>query len=311
MTDSNSAFHRAVDAQARRMVELARVLHPEFEQDCVTDPDMLAKHWHDDVRIRFVDSLVDSRLRDDAYVFYENDGEDRSSLNDLLGLFSPAFDRRHVHRIQVQYEKKERREERKRISDDRIRYPMRRYFTILHELGHYLQQTDDDLAETLMSISSTNYNKRFEEGACNRFASLSLLPDAYMRKHCRMLREFTAKNVADFFKSDQSRGVHRVCRVSRQAVTRRFADFLPEGGYTALVRMAEYGNDARLVFRAHADGGAEYGTPCTFDEQRLLETAGRVPTSRRTEEGTMTLSAQQTGKGGIRWHIIVWRPCRP
>lgn len=31
MTDSNSAFHRAVDAQARRMVELARVLHPEFE----------------------------------------------------------------------------------------------------------------------------------------------------------------------------------------------------------------------------------------------------------------------------------------
>ncbi|PAU67378.1 ImmA/IrrE family metallo-endopeptidase [Bifidobacterium criceti] len=308
MTDPNAAFHRAVDEQARRMIELARTLHPEFEEDCITDPDMLAKHWRGDVSIRFVDSLVDSQLRDDAYVFYENDGEDRSSLNDLLGLFSPSFDSRHVHRIQVQYRKKERRDERKRMSNDRTRYSMRRYFTILHELGHYLQQTDDDLAETLMSISSTNYNKRFEEGACNRFASLSLLPDAYMRKHCRMLRAFTAKNVADFFKSDQSRGTRRVCRVSRQAVTRRFADFLPDGGYTALAYAMGDSGRMRIVFRAHAGGGIEYGPACTEDEHNLFQDAGRVQVDRQTKRGMMTMSAQQTGKGGIRWHIIVLRP---
>lgn len=308
MTDHDAAFHRAVDMQARRMIELARASHPDFEQDCITDPDMLAEHWHDDVRIRFVDSLVDSQLRDDSYVFYENDGEDRSSLNDLLGLFSPSFDRRHVHRIQVQYGKKERREERKRINYDRVRYPMRRYFTILHELGHYLQQTDDDLAETLMAISSTNYNKRFEEGACNRFASLSLLPDAYMREHCRTLRSFTAKNVADFFKSDQSRGVRRTCRVSRQVVVRRFADFLPEGGHTALVRTEE-GKSPHILLRTRPGGGmTEYDPPCTADELALLEAADRSPIVRQTEQGVMTISAQQTGRGGTRWHIIVLRP---
>lgn len=306
MTGLEAEFHRAVGEQANRMVELARAMHPEFMQDCITDPDRLAEHWHDDVRIRFVESLVDSELRHDNYVFYEND-EGNGSFNDLLGLFSPAFGRRRIHRIQVQYRNIDRKDDRARVLRGRTRYPMRRYFTILHELGHYLQQTDDELAERLMSISSINYNKCFEEGACNKFASLSLLPDEYMREHCRTLRRFTAKNVADFFKSDQRRGTHKICRVSRQAVTRRFADFLPESGYTALARTEPEGAP-RILFRTHGNGATQHDLCCTPEELELIRASAHAPSEMCTADGVMTVSALQTGKGGVGWNVLVYRP---
>ena len=52
--------------------------------------------------------------------------------------------------------------------------PGRRQFTALHELGHHLQRTDEDLGEAV--IGADDY-ERFEDAACDAFASQILIPD--------------------------------------------------------------------------------------------------------------------------------------
>ena len=49
----------------------------------------------------------------------------------------------------------------------------RRQFTVLHEFGHHLQNTDIGLAEQLLQR-----NDRFEEDVCDLFAARVLLPDS-------------------------------------------------------------------------------------------------------------------------------------
>ena len=57
----------------------------------------------------------------------------------VIGLFSPSMDGRERDRIQVQFRDGE--------------YTARPNFTLLHELGHYLQQNDDKLADNLIAVS--------------------------------------------------------------------------------------------------------------------------------------------------------------
>lgn len=51
----------------------------------------------------------------------------------------------------------------------------RRHFTALHELGHHLQQNDEDLGEAALSVPNS---MAFEDAACDTFAARILLPDA-------------------------------------------------------------------------------------------------------------------------------------
>jgi IrrE N-terminal-like domain len=50
----------------------------------------------------------------------------------------------------------------------------RRQFTALHEFGHHLQRTDADLATAMMEVDDY---ERFEDAACDAFASRILIPD--------------------------------------------------------------------------------------------------------------------------------------
>ena len=51
----------------------------------------------------------------------------------------------------------------------------RQHFTLLHELGHHLQQTDPGLGEGVFEAEDT---EAFEDAACDAFAARVLIPDA-------------------------------------------------------------------------------------------------------------------------------------
>ncbi|MBW3091482.1 ImmA/IrrE family metallo-endopeptidase [Bifidobacterium sp. 82T10] len=240
----DAGYRLAVDRQARAMLALASSRHPDFVQDCLADPGRIVDHWSDDVTIGYVHALAHTSLSSAGTATVDDQ-------TDLLGLFSPAMrvGERNVIRIQFN----ETRE-----------YTARRNFTLLHELGHYLQQTDDALADQLFVISSANYNKRFEESACNRFASLSLLPDDYVT--ARMAGEPLNAIVArDIFESGRGSGKSRRMRASRPVVVRRMADFLPSHGSIALVQ------DGNLNTRVHADGVIDYGGEPTPAERAGMD----------------------------------------
>jgi hypothetical protein len=57
----------------------------------------------------------------------------------------------------------------------------RRAFTALHELGHHLQQSDLDLADTVDLHSDSS--EIFEDTACDAFAADILLPDELVARH--------------------------------------------------------------------------------------------------------------------------------
>jgi hypothetical protein len=55
----------------------------------------------------------------------------------------------------------------------------RQQFTLLHELGHHLQQTDDQLGEAIFDSEDT---EAFEDAACDAFAARVLIPDTLVAK---------------------------------------------------------------------------------------------------------------------------------
>ena len=76
----------------------------------------------------------------------------------------------------------------------------RRQFTALHELGHHLQQTDDDLGEAVLAVADS---KAFEDAACDAFAAQVLLPNQVVSHHIGD-RGPTADMVAELHHSSQA-----------------------------------------------------------------------------------------------------------
>lgn len=215
-----------LDRHVARMLSIAEKRHPDFVMDCLTEPGRLAEHWSKDVLIEYVEQLDDhhpstSTVVDDAY--------------DLSGLFTLALPPKRKSIIQVKYSPGS--------------YTARRNFTLLHELGHYLQQTDDYLVDALISHSGTRYGEKlFEEQACNRFASLSLLPDDYVKTFLDG-RPVTAGILDEIFEHGRSRT--KWLRVSRPVIVRRLADFLSDTGTITLVA-------GRSAFRISKSGSIEF-----------------------------------------------------
>lgn len=260
-------YLQAVEEQVDLMLAKANAMHPEFEQDCLYDLERIPRHWTDGLRIRYVNRIADSDLRNDVNTVYDDDragsANGKPGNADLLGLFSPALGRRKLNHVQVQWTPND--------------YTQRRNFTLLHELGHYLQQTDDELAMRICMISSTNYEKRFEEDACNRFASKALLPDREMRARIDEygLNAFLAYRLYEDGRHDTN------IRVSRDVVTRRIADFLPENAYAALATLnrgakTPGGSAPKLQFRAYGNRAVEYDKELSRAERLLLEDAKGV-----------------------------------
>lgn len=296
----HSEYAHAVDSQARAMLALAAKT-PFFFEDCATDPGKLVDHWREQVIIEYVDSILDSALRSDENSIVEDDyGYDDDNV---IGLFSPDMDSAKHHRIQVQFH--------------RNSYTTQRNFTMLHELGHYLQQTNDDLADNICNLSSSNYNKRLEEGACNRFASLALLPDEYITRQLDG-GPVTAPIIRNIFEAGRGKGKQQhLVRVSRPTVVHRMSDYLPDDGSIALIKNGKlerrvYG-DGRIE-RNRKDAGNEV-IPLTSNEsmaiQRLLENENldrseRAPFIKFTGENgeTVTIDCSYYARDK-RWFFVV------
>ena len=260
---SNATYLQAVDDQVRLMLAKANAMHPEFEEDCLTAPGLIKEHWIDEVRFEYVSRIADSALRADASTMYDDGGRLGS---DLLGLFSPAIGRRRVNRIQVQWRRGE--------------FTPRRNFTLLHELGHYLQQTDDELAGRICMINSANYEKRFEEDSCNRFASKALLPDELMRG--KIKSSGLGVRLADELYEESRQNAGRNVRVSRDVIVQRIGDFLPGEGRVAMTlttrTIRDYGRkgvtrEPQVRCRVHGDRMVDYGGDLKTEERLLLDEA--------------------------------------
>ncbi|NME62870.1 ImmA/IrrE family metallo-endopeptidase [Bifidobacterium thermophilum] len=140
-----------------------------------------------------------------------------SASSDLLGLFWLAPDNRYASHIVAQC--------------DGSSYTTRMNFTLLHELGHYLQKTDNgELADTAYIEDMP-----FEEACCNRFASLSLLPDDYLAQQLAGCAVPDAATVNKIFEDGRRSHGRKDVRVSRPAVIRRLIEKMPEGSSISLL----------------------------------------------------------------------------
>ena len=247
---------QTLNNQVMRMLDLATSRHLEFERDCLSDPWCIAEHWRKEVRVERVDSITEQVLNRSGSVV-DDDG------HGVIGLFSPAPDRRWKDRIQVQF---------------KGAYDARSNFTLLHEIGHCIQQNDDALATTLSVVGSQNGSRNLEEAACNRFASLALLPDSYVTGMLQG-KPVDAVAVNRLFDSGRS-WRYRSVRVSRPVVARRMADFLQCPGTVTLLQGGLRGDrrveearfdDCDMSVRTHADGAAEYDGALTDLERDMLE----------------------------------------
>jgi hypothetical protein len=89
----------------------------------------------------------------------------------------------------------------------RSRSTGRRNFTVLHELGHHLQQTNVDLGNTVFHYSDPD---QFEEQSCDAFAAQILLPDNELRSTIDP-RGPTPQDVVDLFTSHSSASREACC----------------------------------------------------------------------------------------------------
>lgn len=247
-------------AQVNGMIAAAGRRHPSFEDDCLTSPQQLVAHWADDVSIEFVDGLLpaagewnptvedpDTRDSDAAEAdrsgitetFFSGGHSGASETSGLSGLFTPPIGAQPA---------------RVRIYNAARSFSARNNFTLLHEIGHLLQQTEDELAFRLIRISGLACDRRFEEDACNAFAARALLPDRYLQWF--FSNGVTAEAVAEIYDDVRSyRGMYRPARVSRQVIARRVAQIL--GGEATVTVVDDKG---MLRVRAHGDGHCDYPT---------------------------------------------------
>ncbi|WP_163146862.1 helicase-related protein [Bifidobacterium ramosum] len=174
----------------------------------------------------------------------------------------------------------------------------------MHELGHYLQQTDNDLFQLFKSISDSAESKRMEEDSCNRFASFSLLPEPYVHDALKG-DAVTAAAVNQVF--EQGRPTRsKLMRASRPVVARRMADFLRAPGTVTLLK------DGKLNVRAYSDGRADYEGDLTATEREVLDLAGSDLEPGRpcfyqlaADDGTPLRASVVTSKGWSKYHFIV------
>ena len=240
--NQTAQYEQDVERQVKAMLALAESSHPDFRKHCLSDPGEIVSDWRQEVDIEYVGSITHTQLHEE-YVPLDDQ-------SDLLGLFTPIYRSKLKGRIQIQFDKGDN--------------TARRNFTLLHELGHYLQQTNDELADNLIRISSSNFEKRFEEDACNRFASIALLPDDVVHDHIGS-GNVTADVLRTIFEAgrDKAKGSKRL-RVSRPVVVRRLVQFMSKPGSIALVC-----NDD-LKCRIDTGKHITYDGDLTAEEQAIL-----------------------------------------
>lgn len=198
----------------------------------------------------------------------ERNTPEASASSDLLGLFWLAPDNRYTSHIVAQ--------------NDGSSYTTRMNFTLLHELGHYLQATDGELADTAYIEDMP-----FEEACCNRFASLSLLPDDYLSQQLAGCAVPDAAMINKVFEDGRGSHGRKDVRVSRPAVIRRLIEKMPEGSSISLLSVPSTSSRSgkrggisansntltqpTLQMRAWTNGTIDYGGDLTDIELALCK----------------------------------------
>ena len=256
MDKRDPRYKAALAQQLNGMLAAAVRRHPSFVDDCLTSLDQLVNHWSNEAAFEFVSDFsdafstggsADSRIADRAGI--------AETVSHLSGLFKPPIGEQ---RALI------------RIHKDKKTFAGHSNFTLLHEIGHLLQQTEYDLASRLIGISTLSADRQFEEDACGLFASHALLPDSYLRRF--FTDGITAESLAEIYDDRRSRGG---VLVSRQVVARRVAAMLPDGGTVTVIDDRERKGILRI--RAHSDGQCDYeGNPSpanvlTPAEQAMLQ----------------------------------------
>ncbi|MBT1182023.1 ImmA/IrrE family metallo-endopeptidase [Bifidobacterium sp. CP2] len=214
--------------QADRMLAVAHERHPDtFLKDCLHDPMKdIPLHWSDEITI--TTSKASSEERNSTT------GECVSGfcLPQHKTADGKAFIEVHT-----------------------VFYP-RDCFTILHELGHHLQNSDIDLFCALRALDDKADQKRAEEAACNMFASKALMPDSLIPELGTHRWDATAVD----------RLFHLV-KASRAATAIRIAGLLPPGAWVTFIDQYD-----RPKLRAYSDGHTEYdGIEIMPAEQLVLD----------------------------------------
>lgn len=118
--------------------------------------------------------------------------------------------------------------------------PGRRAFTALHELGHHLQQTTNELIEKL--LKQTDDGWALEEAACNSFAAAIAIPGTVVHRHIDEAGP-TAHTIVSLWED-------RDIDASRAAVCAKAAERLRSPGHVLLLDA-----DGKVTF------GSSYGLP--------------------------------------------------
>ena len=260
MMVSDPAYRAGLDIQVNGMLRLARRKSRSFGKDCLSNPGMLRQHW-----AKQLDIIYYSPREQDQIKTIREDGrtvDDNASFADLLGFFSPAS---HP----------EAELDKAYVAWDEGSFTTRRNFTLLHEIGHYLQETDFELMKRICSFESDYAGKRFEEDACNRFASLAFLPDKFISKWLVIDRSPCARDIHAVFEHGRECSAERnEVRVSRIAVVRRLGALLPSLGYASLIKKPyERDEPPEVVCRAWNDGAVDFSPEFTVAENMLYALA--------------------------------------
>ena len=125
----------------------------------------------------------------------------------------------------------------------------RKNFTLMHELGHYLQRYSGEIDGTPIELEKAicltmEHGEDYEERVCDAFASQSLLPDDLV--DLLVIGAPDAQDAARLFMS---------CQGSREVVARRVLDGMGDGSFVSVI----YKN-GRVGSRRYSDGTVERGS---------------------------------------------------
>lgn len=215
-------MYQWAENQVAIMLKTAVLMHSDFPKDCRDDPFGITSHWVDQLTVRRVKQMSSHQSSTD-----NDDDDDDTSPAGLCIPPEQSGDGRYL------------------LVVNECDYSPRNYFTLLHELGHYLQRTSLDLWSNLFAFDDRATAKEAEEFACNLFASKALMPDSLFAKF--MAGRWTAEAAALAYKES---------RASRPAAVRRVALLLPKGSWLTLIDP----NTDTMKIRAHANGINEYKT---------------------------------------------------
>lgn len=245
---AQSACDRLVEEQVRMMEEVARAWCPTLTAMCcglsrnpsVGPAERLAEAFSGMAVIQLHDDPYELRMPDGGTVMI---AEGKSGLTGMYVPGGGGDGRDAIHCATAGRQDGTHR---------------RRHFTMLHEIGHMVQNRDRTLARRVRTQRIMDRHD-FEERCCHMFASRCLLPDSLVGRY-----------MAWPFSADDAVALYRHSFASRMAVAYRMAGLMPSPG-SVTVRTT----DGRVSMVAVSPWG-----DCVEEDGRWKETEDDVVRSR-------------------------------